>query len=100
MIPGDTRGRELWGNMADCKMNPMTHAYDEIIDFIAGGNTSDEVANWKPSRKARDRVWELLRKEKSKKLDAQERAELDRYMELEHLMRLAKARARQRVGNE
>ena len=70
-------------------------AYDEVIDFIAGGNTPEAVAAFKPSKAARARVAELLAREKGEGLNAEEKSELDHYAQLEHLMRLAKARARQ-----
>ncbi len=72
-----------------------TKAYEEVIDFIAGGNTPEAVAAFKPSEAARVRVTELLAREKAEGLNAEEKSELDRYAQLEHLMRLAKARARQ-----
>ena len=72
----------------------MTRIYEEIVDFIAGGSTPDEVAEWAPSQEAQEHVAQLLRQEKEGTLSAEERAELDHYMEMEHLMRLAKARAR------
>jgi hypothetical protein len=72
----------------------MTRAFEEIIDFIAAGPTSEAVASWMPSDEAKTRVFELVEREKNAGLSAEEKSELDRYMELEHLMRLAKARAR------
>jgi hypothetical protein len=39
------------------------------------------------------RVHELLALEKSEKINLEERSELDHYLQLEHIMRLAKARA-------
>jgi hypothetical protein len=38
---------------------------------------------------------ELVHKEKENGLAADEQSELDQYLQLEHLMRLAKARAKQ-----
>ena len=73
----------------------MTRVYVEIVDFIAGGSTPDDVAVWSPSREAQEYVTQLLQNEKAGTLSPAERAELDHYMEMEHLMRLAKARARQ-----
>ena len=80
--------------------NRMTRVYEEIVDFIAGGSTPDDVAAWMPSQEARDRVAELVQADKAGKLSADEQAELHHYLELEHLMRLAKARARRSRGNE
>ena len=78
----------------------MTRVYEEIVDFIAGGSTPGDVARWTPSREARDRVAELVQGEKAGMLSTDEQAELHHYLELEHLMRLAKARARRCRGNE
>jgi len=46
-------------------------------------------------REVRERVSELIEKEKTTGLSAEETAELDDYLSLEHLGRLAKARLRQ-----
>ena len=43
---------------------------------------------------------DLVRKEKDTGLLPEETAELDDYLKLEHLMRMAKARAQSRVANE
>ena len=72
-----------------------TKAYEEVIDFIAGGNTPEAVAAFRPSKAAHARVSDLLAREKTDGLNAEEKSELDRFLQLEHLMRLAKARARQ-----
>ena len=72
----------------------MTRAYEEIIDFIAAGSTPAGVATFMPSEASRLCVAELLRLEKTSGLSPDETAELNHYQELEHLMRLAKARAR------
>lgn len=75
-------------------------AYDEIIEFIATGATPAMVVAFKPSPQARRRVAELIQREKTAELSGAEKAELDQYMQLEHLMRLAKARARRYVNGE
>jgi hypothetical protein len=74
----------------------MTRAYEEIVDFIAGGTTPAGVADFRPSRQARERVADLLDRSKAGGLTPEEAAELAHYLELEHIMRLAKARARGR----
>ena len=75
----------------------MTRVYEEIIDFIAGGSSPSEVADFQPSDDARRRVAELIRRQKDADLSREESAELEHYLELEHIMRLAKARARRRL---
>jgi len=78
----------------------MTKAYDELVDFLAAGSTPASLLQFQPSQETRDRVQALIRKEKDGGLLAEEASELDDYLKLEHLMRLAKARARGFVGGE
>lgn len=52
----------------------------------------DEVRTFQPSAETRSRVSELLQREKTSGLTAEERRELDHYEDLELLMNLAKAR--------
>ena len=76
-------------------MGPATPAYLEIIDFIAAGTTPAAVAHFRPSPEAQQRVAELMEREKESGLPPEEKAELDHFMELEHILRMARARARQ-----
>lgn len=71
-----------------------TPVYLEVVDFIAAGPTPDRIATFHPSEAARERVMELLQRRKAGALLPQEESELDDYLQLEHLMRLIKARAR------
>jgi hypothetical protein len=75
----------------------LSKSYEEILDFIASGTTPEAVAAFRPSEAATQRVEELTQRAKDGMLDAEERAELDDYLQLEHLMILAKAKARQRI---
>jgi GTP-dependent phosphoenolpyruvate carboxykinase len=72
----------------------MTRAYEEIIDFIAAGTTPSGLVAFQPSEEAKTRVADLIHREKTTGLSSEETAELNHYLQLEHLMRLAKARAR------
>jgi hypothetical protein len=73
----------------------VTLAHEEIIDFILAGKTPEQVAAFQASEAVKARVGDLIWREKNESLSPAETAELDSYMQLEHLMRLAKARARQ-----
>jgi hypothetical protein len=73
----------------------MSTAYFEIIEFIAAGTTPEGVAHFHPSPEAHRRVTELIEREKDRSLSPDEKAELDHFMELEHILRMAKAKARQ-----
>ena len=69
-------------------------AYEEVIDFIASGPSSSGLVGFRPSAEANERVELLIEREKTGGLSPDEKKELDRYLELEHIMRLIKARAR------
>jgi hypothetical protein len=79
---------------------PGMKAYEEVIDFIASGPSPSSVVAFRPSPEASERVADLVEREKTTGISVEEKAELDHYLELEHIMRLAKARARQRLANE
>ena len=74
-------------------------AYEEVAEFIARRGPR-EVAEFQPSPDARQRAMTLLQQEKTTGLTAAERRELDHYENLELLMNLAKARARQLLAHE
>jgi hypothetical protein len=76
-------------------MSAANPVYMEIVDSIAGGTTPESVASFHPSEALQFRVSELLLKNEAGSLTAEERAELDQFLELEHILRIAKARARQ-----
>ena len=78
----------------------MIKAYDELVDFIVASGPPQRVLEFQPSDETRERVHELIRKEKDTGLLPDEASELDDYMRLEHLMRMAKARARHLAGSE
>lgn len=75
--------------------NAAIPSYLEIIDFIASGTTPQAVADYHPSPEAQGRIAELIAQEKEGDLSVEEKSELDHFMDLEHILRVAKARARQ-----
>ena len=76
-------------------MSARPKVYEEIVDFIARGSGPSSVVAFRPSEEARARVADLVSREKRSGLTPEERSELDHYLQLEHIMRLAKARAQQ-----
>jgi hypothetical protein len=78
----------------------MIRAYEEIVDFIAAGTTPVGVAHFEASSEAKAHVADLIAREKTTGLSADETSELDYFLKMEHLMRLAKARARVFCPNE
>ncbi len=97
--PGDDRPRLFPQSRRQVydedEMSLASPAYFEIIDFIAAGTTPEAVTHFRPSPEAQQRVAELIEREKAARLSPEEQAELDHFMELEHILRMAKARARQ-----
>ncbi len=77
-----------------------SRVYDEIVDFIASGTNPQTVASFVPSPETKERVAELLHREKTTQLSEEESSELGHYLHIEHIMRLAKARARQHLAGE
>ncbi|WP_133793040.1 hypothetical protein [Prosthecobacter fusiformis] len=75
----------------------MNNAYDEAIDFLAAGVTPESLIAFQPSHEALVRFEHLIGKEKCEGLLPEETEELDRLMEIERLMSLAKARARKNL---
>ncbi|MFN6535211.1 MAG: hypothetical protein RM021_002395 [Nostoc sp. EkiNYC01] len=75
-----------------------TKVYDEIIEFIAAGTTPQSVIDFKLSDAAKDRLEDLVYRAKTESLTGSEQRELDRFLTLEHIMTLAKAKARTYVN--
>lgn len=69
--------------------------YLEIVDFFASGTTPQTVVDFQPSLAAQQRALELLELSKEGHLTAEQKSELEHFTELEHILRMAKARARQ-----
>ena len=81
-------------------MQVLSPVYTEFIDFIATGTTPNTIISFRPSDAVKERVADLIHREKTTGLSDDETAELNQYMQLEHIMRLAKARARQHLTDE
>jgi hypothetical protein len=72
----------------------MTKAFDQIVDFVATGGLREDLIRFAADNETRERVAWLIQKEKADGLLPEETTELDDYMRLEHLIRMAKTRAR------
>lgn len=73
--------------------------YDELAYFLASLSPRRVLA-YKASPKAQTRVNELLEKNKTTGLTDEESAEMERYMTVEHIVRLAKAKALQKINGQ
>jgi len=68
-------------------------AYAEVLDFLITRPTPEEIAAFKVSAAAQERIYALLDKNREETLNETETAELNLYEQLEHLMILLKAKA-------
>lgn len=70
------------------------NAYDELVELIASAPDPATLSRYQASAEVKARVEELVNREKTADLSEEERVELDDYLQLEHLMRMVKARTR------
>ena len=68
-----------------------------LLEFLASLPTPEEVLAYQPTSGLESRVSELLERNRISGLDAGETEEWAQYESLEHLMRLAKARAYEKL---
>jgi len=66
----------------------------EILDFLASLPAPEEVLQLRPTSHLQGRIRELLDKNRASGLSDSEEREWARYEYLEHLVRIAKAKAR------
>jgi hypothetical protein len=81
------------------RMNARDPIYLELVDFVAAGSTPEDVIHFRPSAEAQQRVSELIERERESHLTPDEAAELSHFLELEHILRMAKAKARLILAN-
>src|SRR5271166_6489895 len=68
----------------------------DVLETLARLPSPEEVLGLRPAAHLQDRIEELLAKNRDAGLSAEEQREWERYEYIEHLIRLAKARAIQR----
>ena len=73
--------------------------YDDLAQFLASLSPRRVIA-YKATPKAQARVNELLEKNRTIGLTEEENAEMERHMTVEHIVRLAKAKALQRLSKQ
>lgn len=76
----------------------VTRFFDEIVDFLTSFPRPEEIVAYKPSDTLQLRAEALLEKKREGRISEDENKELDSIVIIEHLMRMAKAKARQRLA--
>jgi len=84
--------------IAAATLQEIPQAYLEVLDFLMTRPTPQDIAVFKVSPTAQERLRSLLDRNQEGTLTDSEIAELDAYEQLEHLMILMKARAITLVG--
>jgi hypothetical protein len=71
---------------------------DEIIDFITSSPEPQKVLAYRPNPTLQERVEDLVYKKKTETLSLEENIELERYLLIEHIMIMAKKRAKKQLS--
>jgi hypothetical protein len=71
----------------------------DVLEKLASLPTPEEVLALRPSAALKERIEELLEKNRSGRLAPEEQREWQQYQYVEHLVRLAKARAALKLKN-
>ena len=79
--------------------SPELSPSDELLDFLLSAPTPEDVLNLRPSAAVQQRLRYLLDGNRQQSLRDAERLELESYLQLEHLIRRLKARARARLSS-
>jgi hypothetical protein len=70
--------------------------YDDLVELLANSAKSEEVLSFQLSNDKQRRLDQLLTKNRDGTLSPQESAELDAFEQFEHVVRLLKARVREK----
>ena len=65
----------------------------EVLEFLASLPTPQEIIKLRPSKTLQDRISSLLERNRTSGLTPEENQEWEQYQYLEHLVRIAKAKA-------
>jgi hypothetical protein len=76
---------------------PSEGLFNQIIEFLAGGPTSEEIAAYQPPGELQARLDALQEKNRQGNLSSEEQQELAQFLSLNRFMSRLKIRARQRA---
>lgn len=73
---------------------PAQTIFDEVTDFLARAPGPEAIIEYRPSDVLATRVQELMERNRSGSLTADEQAEMDEFLRMEHFMTMLKLKAR------
>jgi hypothetical protein len=76
---------------------PFTILFDDILDFLASTPTPEQIIHFEPSETLKQRFSYLMDQNRHDRLSADERAEMDEFLRMNHFMNMLKLRARQKL---
>lgn len=79
---------------------PAGTLFDEITDFLVSGPTPEQIVVYQAPDLLNARLHALLDKNRASALTAEERAELDTFLQIGHLLTVLKAKARLKLAGE
>lgn len=79
---------------------PINSALDVITDFLGSAPSLAEIAEYRLPQELQIRAHELLKKNSTSHLSDKERAEIDEFRRVDHLLTLIKAKARLKLNKE
>jgi hypothetical protein len=74
--------------------------YDEFVDFLVETVSPESLARYSPSTAVKNRVAELVDRQRASDLSEEEQRELEQFRTVEAIVKLAKNRMRQRLTSE
>jgi hypothetical protein len=75
----------------------MRLSYEGVVDFLASAPSPERILKYKVPPKVQARVSELIERKKKSQLTAEETDELESFLNIEHILRMAKAKAALRL---
>ena len=79
-------------------MSAARPVYLELVDFLAAGTTPEALVRFRPSEEVQRRVSDLIEGRRNGVLSTEEESELEDFLQLEHILILAKAQARRHLS--
>jgi hypothetical protein len=79
-------------------MSIETLAENEVAQFLVGGPTLEEIIAFHASPEVNERMYELIEREQAGEITEDEQSELETYLYIDHLMRLIKGKAHQKLA--
>ncbi|MDX2141491.1 MAG: hypothetical protein SF123_25620 [Chloroflexota bacterium] len=76
---------------------PPKSIKDIVTDFLSSAPTLDEIASYRLPDDLQDRAHQLLDKNRAGNLSHEEKIEMDEFRQINHLLTLVKAKARQNL---